>query len=141
MGEKGSSSWRRAFNKYIGLITAVIGLGIVVSSFFFVGNLSMWYITVMAGLLLAMGGFLYGAHPFLTSERRYSALRREVDSFIGLVRELNSVATRSGHSEEFERVKREMLRSVERMAELAGKEDAARAMIREQEESAVDSGA
>lgn len=123
MGEKGPSSWRRSFNRYIGLVTAIIGLTIVVTSFFFVGNLSMWYLTVMAGLLLAMGGFLYGAHPFLTSERRYSALRREVDRFIGLVRQLNSAASRSDALEEFERVKDEMMRSVERMAELAGKPD------------------
>lgn len=123
MGEKGPSSWRRAFNRYIGLITAIIGLTIVVTSFFFVGNLSMWYLTVMAGLLLAMGGFLYGAHPFLTSERRYSALRREVDRFIGLVRQLNAAASRSDAMEEFERVKDEMMRSVERMSDLAGKPD------------------
>lgn len=123
MGEKGPSSWRRTFNRYIGLVTAIIGLTIVVTSFFFVGNLSMWYLTVMAGLLLAMGGFLYGAHPFLTSERRYSALRREVDRFIGLVRQLNAAASRSDAMDEFERVKHEMMSSVERMAELAGKPD------------------
>lgn len=126
MSEKGRGSWRRTFNRYIGLVAAIVGLSIVVSSFFLVGNLNLWYLTVMAGLLLAMGGFLYGAHPFLTSERRFTGLRQEVDRFIALVRELNTAARSAGSREEFERVKREMLRSVERMAELAGKEDMAR---------------
>lgn len=138
MGEKRRTGWRRTFNRYVGLVTAIIGLSIVTASFFLVSNLSLWYLTVMAGLLLAMGGFLYGAYPFLTSERRYSALRGEVDRFIGLVRELNAAAEPAGSSEAFERVKQEMLRSVERMSELAGKEDNGRPQSGAEERSADD---
>jgi hypothetical protein len=134
MSDKGRGNWRRTFNRYIGLVAAIAGLSIVVASFFLVGNISLWYLTVMAGLLLAMGGFLYGAHPFLTSERRFTGLRLEVDRFIGLVRDLNTAARPAGSPEEFERVKREMLRSVERMAELAGKEDTAHGLARTGEE-------
>lgn len=134
MSEKGRGSWRRTFNRYVGLVAAIVGLSIVIASFFLVGNLSLWYLTVMAGLLLAMGGFLYGAHPFLTSERRFSGLRHEVDRFIGLVRELNAAARPAGSPEALERVKREMLRSVERMAELAGREDEARGHVRTEKE-------
>lgn len=135
MIEKGR--WRRTFNRYVGLLAAIVGLGIVIASFFLVGNLSLWYLAVIAGLLLATGGFLYSVHPFLTSERRFIGLRHEVDRFIALVRELNTAARPAGSPEEFERVKREMLRSVERMAELAGKEDTAGGRTRTEEERSI----
>jgi hypothetical protein len=122
MGEKGHGSWRRAFNKYIGLVTAIIGMAIVLSSFLFLRNLFAWYATIMIGLLIVLAGFLYGAHPFLTSERRYFALRGEVDRFIDLVRRLNAAAVEESDGAQFELVKAEMLKSVERMAELAGQE-------------------
>lgn len=123
MGDQGHGSWRRNFNKYIGLITAIIGMAIVLSSFLFLRNLFAWYATIMVGLLIVLAGFLYGAHPFLTSERRYFALREEVDRFINLVRKLNAAAVAAGGGgAEFELVKAEMLKSVERMADLAGKE-------------------
>jgi hypothetical protein len=122
MGDQGHGSWRRSFNKYIGLVTAVVGMAIVLSSFLFLRNLFAWYATIMVGLLIVLAGFLYGAHPFLTSERRYFALREEVDRFIDLVRKLNAAALAAGGSAEFEQVKAEMLKSVERMADLAGKE-------------------
>ena len=127
MGEEGRGNWRRIINKYIGLATAIVGMAIVLSSFLFLRNLFAWYATIMIGLLVVLAGFLYGAHPFLTSERRYYALREEVDRFIALVRRLNAAATAAGGEQEFEAVKAEMLRSVERMSELAGKEDTAQA--------------
>jgi hypothetical protein len=122
MGDQGRGNWRRTINKYIGLATAIVGMAIVLSSFLFLRNLFAWYATIMIGLLVVLAGFLYGAHPFLTSERRYYALREEVDRFIGLVRRLNAAAVTSSSGPEFERVKSEMLKSVERMTELAGKE-------------------
>jgi hypothetical protein len=97
-------------------------MAIVLSSFLFLDNLFAWYATVIVGLLIVLAGFLYGAHPFLTSERRFHALRNEVDRFIGLVRRLNSAAAEN-QQEEFQKAKAEMLASVERMAELAGKPD------------------
>jgi hypothetical protein len=122
MGDQGSGSWRRSFNKYVGLGTAILGMVIVLSSFLFLRNLFAWYFTVIVGLIVVLTGFLYGAHPFLTSERKFHALRAEVDGFIGLVRRLNTAATAAGSPEELERVKAEMMISVERMADLAGKE-------------------
>jgi hypothetical protein len=122
MGDQSQTNWRRTINKYIGLATAVVGMGIVLSSFLFLRNPPLWYATVMVGLIIVMGGFLYGAHPFLTSERRYFALREEVDRFIDLVRKLNEAAVAKDTSGEFDRVKSAMLNSVERMADLAGKE-------------------
>ncbi len=86
----------------------------------FLQDLLWWYVTVAVGLIIALTGFIYGVYPFLTSERQFPALREEVDGFIELVRQLNAAAiSRSGS--ELERVKSEMVASVERMAELAGK--------------------
>ncbi len=123
MAEPGRRSWRRAVNRYLSPATAVIGIAIILSSSFFAGNLFAWYATVTVGLMIVLAGFLYGAYPFLTNERRYIALRKEVDRFVGLVRQLNAAATSVGSDEELERVKSAMLDSVERMAKLAGVED------------------
>lgn len=121
MGKKGKRSWRRAFNRYIGLGTAVLGLLIVFSSFRLLDNLFLWYVTIMVGLFVVLSGFLYGAYPFLTNERRYTMLRKEVNQFIGLVRQLNEAATNESQAD-MESAKAAMRESVERMSEMAGKE-------------------
>lgn len=121
MPEQAPGNWRRKFNRYIGIVTAAVGVAIVLSSFLFLRDFFWWYITVAAGLITALLGFVYGLNPFMTSERQYTALRGEVDSFIGLVRELNKAAT-NGSAEEFDSVKSRMMASVDRMAELAGQD-------------------
>ncbi len=120
MAEQGRGSWRRHINRYVALATAIVGVAIVLSSFLFLQDLLWWYITVAVGLIIALAGFVYGVYPFLTSERQFPALRDEVDGFIELVRQLNAAAI-SRSSAELERVKSEMVASVERMVELAGK--------------------
>ncbi|UCC48304.1 MAG: hypothetical protein JSV41_12690 [Gemmatimonadota bacterium] len=122
MSDKSPGSFRRKFNRYISLVASIIGMFIIMSSFLFTGDLLAWYGAVILGLVIVLVGFWYGANPILTSERRYLALRSEVDGFIGLVRRLNTLAVTGGSSEEFQQVKAAMLKSVERMAELAGKE-------------------
>ncbi len=122
MSENSRSSFRRTFNRYISLVASIIGMIIIMSSFLLTGDLLAWYGAVILGLVIVLVGFWYGANPILTSERRYLALRSEVDGFIRLVRRLNTLAVTSGSSEEFQQIKTAMLKSVERMAELAGKE-------------------
>jgi hypothetical protein len=116
------TSFRRKFNRYVSLVTAVIGVLVILSSFLFTGNLQAWYASVVIGLVIVLIGFWYGANPILTNERRYLALRSEVDDFIGLVRKLNREAVRSGPSEEFQQIKAAMLESIQRMTEFAGKD-------------------
>ncbi len=123
MGRKGRSSWRRQFTRYGSLAAVIAGLILVLRSFFIGDNASAaWYATVIAGFVLILAGYWYAAHPFLTSERRFLALRAEIDRFIDLARRLNSAATASEAQDEFERAKSAMLESVERMEKLAGKE-------------------
>ncbi|MGD8699299.1 MAG: hypothetical protein PVJ43_08420 [Gemmatimonadales bacterium] len=125
MGEKGRGSWRRMFNRNVGVGATVVGLAIILSSFFFLDNIVAWYATIMIGLLIVLGGFLYAAYPVLTSERRYFALRREVEQFIKLVRKLNDAAKASESEADVERIKSKMAESIDRMASLAGKESRA----------------
>jgi uncharacterized protein YjeT (DUF2065 family) len=120
MTEKGRSTWRRSFNRYIGMATAIVGVTIVLSSFLFLRDFFWWYITVALGLVVALLGFVYGVNPFFTSERRHHALRKEVDDFIRLVRRLNTAVLAEESGEEVERVRAAMHDSVERMADLAG---------------------
>lgn len=122
MSQKEPTTFRRKFNRYVSLVTAIVGVVVILSSFLLTGNLLAWYASVVVGLVIVLIGFWYGANPILTSERRYLALRSEVDRFVGLVRKLNRKAVASGSSEEFQQIKAAMLESVERMAELAGKE-------------------
>lgn len=120
MAQQSRGSWRRKVNRYAALAAAIVGVAIVLSSFLFLQDLLWWYVTVAVGLIIALGGFVYGIYPFLTSERQFPALREEVDDFIELVRQLNTAAV-SRSTGELERVRSEMVASVERMAELAGK--------------------
>ncbi len=69
-----------------------------------------------------LAGYLYGSYPFLTSERRYTALRAEVDNFIKLVRQLNRTAIGIGGGPELDEVTTAMRESLERIEKLAGKE-------------------
>ena len=82
----------------------------------------MWYLTVTIGLVVAVLGFAYGMFPFLTSGRRYYALRHEIQAFIELARQLNRAAIEHGKGEEFDRVRETMHEAVERMAGAAGRE-------------------
>ncbi len=121
MGEQGRGSRKRRFNKYAPLAAVAVGLIIVLSSLL-VEDLTRWYMTVGAGVVVVLVGFWYAGHPIFTSTRRYTALRAEVNQFIALVRDLNSAAV-SGLQAERERVKAAMLESVQRMDEVAGKEN------------------
>lgn len=115
-----SGNWRRHFNKWAPLAVAGIGMAIVGASLL-AQDLTTWYGMIIFGLLLILGGFWYATNPFLTSERRYHALRTEVGAFIDLVKELNHAATR-GEADEVERVKARMFKVVERMARVANLE-------------------
>lgn len=120
MAQQSRGGWRRKFNRYVALATAIVGVAIVLSSFLFLQDLLWWYVTVALGLIVALTGFVYGVYPFLTSERQYPALREEVDRFIGLVRRMNTAAV-SRSNPDLENVKAEMVAAVERMVDLAGK--------------------
>lgn len=122
MSEQTGSTWRRSFNRYVPLAAVIIGLILILSNLAIEATPAGFYATVSGGILLVLAGYLYGSHPFLTSERRHNSLRAEVDNFISLVRELNRTAVAIGGGPELDEVTTAMRDSLARIEELAGKE-------------------
>ena len=114
------ASWRRRLNQKAPVASTLTGLLIVYGGFIlFVDDIPR-LISVTIGLVMLEVGLWYGANPILTSERRYEALREEVDRFIQLVRKLNTAVVKGMGEEEVNRVKNSMHASVETMSRLAG---------------------
>ena len=113
-------SWRRAINRHIAPVSAIVGIVVVFLAVMFVDDDVTTLGLISAGLLVMQAGVWYMANPLLTSERKNTALRSEVDAFIGLVRALDQHAARADASEELEQVRASMHASVDRMTELAG---------------------
>jgi hypothetical protein len=122
MASKANTTWRRGFNRYVPLASVIIGLIVILSSLAVAETGTGIYVRAVIGTVLVMVGYLYGSNPFLTSERRFPALRSEVDRFISLVRELNRTAIGIGGGPEFDEVTQAMRESLERIEQLAGKE-------------------
>ncbi len=76
MGEQGRGSWKRSFNTYAPLAAVAVGLIIVLSSLL-VENMTAWYVTVGAGVVVVLVGS--GMPPTQSSQAgadtRRSALR------------------------------------------------------------------
>jgi hypothetical protein len=107
-----------------------LGVVVILSAVFFVRELRGQVAIVLLGILLIEVGVWKLAHPLLPSERRYLALRCEVDLFVTLVRQLNTAALMvkandsPAHRHEFEEVQQAMRQTVERIFAVAGKTDA-----------------
>ncbi|RMH21880.1 MAG: hypothetical protein D6701_01920 [Gemmatimonadetes bacterium] len=90
-------------------------------------RIQLQLLVVLLGVLMIEAGVWGLTAQVLPNERRYTALRAEVDGFIDLVRELNAAATDDAGAAErsprFEAALAKMHASVDRMAELAGQED------------------
>jgi hypothetical protein len=119
-------SVRASVDKALPVAGVVLVLGAVL---FLDQNLYLQLAVVIAGIFLIEAGIWKLAHPLLPSQRRYRALRSEVDDFILLVRRLNNagVEQRRGAPGAAARVagaRDEMLQSVERMVVYAGLETA-----------------
>lgn len=122
MAEGTGGSWRRGFNRYVPHGAVLIGLILILSGLAVVDTPVALYSRVISGVVLVVAGYLYAQHPFLTSERRYTALRDEVEKFIDLVRRLNRTAIAIGGGPEYDEVTGEMRECVTRIERLAGKE-------------------
>lgn len=90
-------------------------------------DLRLQVVAVLIGLLLIEAGTFKLTRPVLPDDRRYTALREEVDDFIGLVRRLNAAAVSRSDDPaavaEFDAIRSEMMEAVERISEQAGVED------------------
>lgn len=120
----------RAIRKAVDLGLPIIGVVLVLAAvIFFFQNLYLQIAIVLVGLVLIEAGIWNLASPILPSERKYIALRNEVDDFIKLVRRLNKATLElAGDPQPHNRarllqVRDEMLHSVRRMETYAGRED------------------
>ena len=118
----------RRLRRAVELGLPVVGVVLVLSAVvFFPRSLLVQLGIVLVGLVLIEAGIWNLASPVLPSERKFVALRREVDGFILLVRRLNratlalaSDPTATNRAKLLE-VRDEMLESVRRMEEAAGR--------------------
>ena len=123
----------RAVRKAVEMGLPIIGVVLVLAAvLFFFHNLYLQIGIVLVGLVLIEAGIWNLASPILPSERKYISLRTEVDSFIKLVRRLNRATLElSGEPTPQNRakllqVRDEMIESVKRMEQYAGRADASR---------------
>lgn len=86
-------------------------------------------LSVLVGILLVEAGTWKAANPLLYSARTYLELRAEAENFLGRLRAMNQAATEARHSDDpkewarYRSIVEEMHDSVDRMAQLAGKEE------------------
>ena len=118
----------RRLRRSVELGLPVIGVILVLAAVLFLArSLVLQLGVVLLGLVLIEAGIWNLASPVLPSERKFVALRREVDGFILLVRRLNratlalaSEPTPENRARLLE-VRDEMLESVKRMEASAGR--------------------
>ena len=120
----------RRIRRAVELGLPIVGVVLVLAAvLFFYQNLYVQIAIVLLGLVLIEAGIWNLASPVLPSERRFMALRREVDGFILLVRRLNRATLELAseptpqHRAKLLQVRDEMLESVRRMEQVAGQAD------------------
>ena len=104
------------------LVASVVGMSVTLSSvvFFFVEDDARRILGVTAGLFFLLLAIWYAANPFITEERHYPELRKEVDGFIDLTRQMHNAAIK-GDTAEFEAVQRRVPDQVENVIAWARK--------------------
>lgn len=116
-------SWRRTVNRLVPIVLTVLGMVLVFSGVIvFFDNDYAQIAAITAGFFVFLLGSWYRFNPILTGERRYLALRGELDRFIGLVRGLHRTALEGASLEDLQRARVGMHESVERMAAVAARE-------------------
>jgi hypothetical protein len=105
------------------------GMLVVLHAVFIVEETGQRLLFAALGVVLMEAGVWRITQSVFPDERAYRPLRQETDYFIRLVRRLNrsAVAARRGSpsaAEELEQVYAEMIHSVERMRQLAGRTEA-----------------
>lgn len=125
----------RMLRKTIELGLPILGVVLVLAAVLFFPNLYIQIAIVLIGLVLIEAGIWNLAAPILPSERKYMALRNEVDAFIRLVRRLNraaleltSEATPQNRTRLLQ-VRDEMMESVRRMETYAGRSEELPAVV------------
>ncbi len=119
-----TSLWRR-LSARAPLFASLAGMSLVLTSvvFFFVEDDFRRIMGVTAGLFFLLLSIYYAVRPFLTDERSYLDLRREIDLLHDLMRELHYASIR-GDDAAFESIKKRVPALVEMLIETARKSKA-----------------
>ncbi len=118
---------RRKIRRVLEIALPVSGMGIIFGSVLYdPGSLQLQVLLVLLGILILEAGVWGLANRLLPDERRYIALREEVEHFIVLVPQLNAAAVAKNEGTEDEARYRDALEqmnaSVKRMGEVAGQD-------------------
>jgi hypothetical protein len=110
------------------LIFTVVGSSLVLYAVMAIEGTYNRVLVVALGLVLVEAGVWRLTRSLLPNERKFTALRKETDYFMGLVRRLNRAALRDGGNggaadADVTHVHAEMHHSVDRMLRLAGHAD------------------
>ena len=121
----------RKIRKPVSASVSVLGAGLVFLAILLPSisvDLSRQIPLVLLGLLLIEGGVWKLTEKILPNERRFLALRAEVDGFLTLMRALNAravelkiIGSNEAHTA-FQETLSELHASVDRMAQVAGEE-------------------
>ncbi len=112
---KTKKTWRRNVNQLAPLVTTIAGVVIILYVVILMERGVAAVAVAGAGILVLEVGIWYAANPVFTNERRCSALRSELDRFIGCVRELNRTPGTADSEDRFQGIKAAMHESVEAM--------------------------
>ncbi len=119
----------RTFRRAVDVGLPILGVALVLVAVLFVENPYIQIALVLLGLVMIKPEVWNRPSPVLPSDRKFVALRREVDSFILLVRRLNRASLEltseptPNNRAKLLQVRDEMLESVKRMEQYAGKAD------------------
>jgi len=126
-GTNGQREGTQTVHKLLNAGLPVAGMIVVFGAVLFLEDRRTMILVVLLGILLIEAGVWKLSNPFLPTERRFNALRLEVDQFMELVRELNGSAIEARSTEEnssswarFRNTLATMHASVDRMGEAAG---------------------
>ena len=120
---------KRNIRRSIDLGLTGLGIGIIFTAVILSGSLEIELQLPIAllGVLLMEAGVWGLSSKLFPNERRYSSLRDEGDKMIQLIRELNAAAiakdTGAEDAKRFQATLERMHDSVQRMSDLAAKED------------------
>ncbi len=122
----------RNLRKLVGMALPILGMVLVFAAILVPAlslNLQLQIGVALVGILVIEAGVWRLTEKILPNERRFLALRAEVDGFIGLVRELNRAAMRLKKDdgpearESFREAMAALHASVDRMGGVAGREN------------------
>ena len=119
----------QVLRKILDMSIPLLGIVVIMGAVLFLRQVHAQIVVVLVGILLIELGVWKIAQEFLLNQRCFHALRRELHTFIGLVRQLNDAALAvkthdvAHHRQVFDETHEAMQQAVERMVHVAGKTD------------------